>query len=580
MNFTYIDQLGLDLSIDLAVLRRDSQRYSILLYQHEGEFFADAARIGNLHEQSVRFDAFLEKAQQASADLVMTPEYSCPWQSIKNIVNDSSKWPAVGKLWALGCESITPEELLAFNQEYAGAKVIIHHEQEEADGKHFFDPLVYLLRVDQAGGEKLFVLIQFKTHHMGAWGEGVIERNNLIEGKGIYILKNSTGSTINLFSLICSEAINFPRNLTAEKQDAIHWADFPFLILNPQINPKPTHDNFIAFRKFVFQVRDKELITLNWHVSSLYGANVMIENDCTRSGIYIDSSELDLSQDRILTNHKKGLYYFNKKKDRHAYLCSSAIHCFLINNTPVKIANVQPAQSRRDGPEVIQSFYFNNQHGLEEVESVLDEHINFLNSVGCVNQYLLDAGKCVLDKERLMCLSTGVVDANAEGQWHRVANLDSIIMDEVTEINRRLTVARNSGQASTDVRTKFVETANEFSTIFNNGNNYLPNSLSDLQKEIIMLGYSDDASQDKFRLNVIDEQGRKRIATVAYLGYQTDAKIEEVFTRLRKLFDKTTKERERVVVFYKRHNAIHFRYDTNAGSLTQTNDYDDTSIFK
>ena len=43
---------ALNISTDLEVLRRDTQRNSSLLYQHKGEFFADNNRIGNVDQNN------------------------------------------------------------------------------------------------------------------------------------------------------------------------------------------------------------------------------------------------------------------------------------------------------------------------------------------------------------------------------------------------------------------------------------------------------------------------------------------------------------------------------------------------
>ena len=49
--------------------------------------------------------------------------------------------------------------------------------------------LFYLFRGRHQGQDKLIVLVQFKTKHMGT-RLTAMERDHLIEGKIIYILKN------------------------------------------------------------------------------------------------------------------------------------------------------------------------------------------------------------------------------------------------------------------------------------------------------------------------------------------------------------------------------------------------------
>src|SRR5690606_34577538 len=90
-----------------------------------------------------------------------------------------------------------------------------------------------------------------------------IEANNLIEGNNIYILKNSNNST-RLVSFICSEAMNVRHELTTDVKNSLDWIDKPFIIFNPQINPNPSHPEFIGFRNFILERERKELISLNW----------------------------------------------------------------------------------------------------------------------------------------------------------------------------------------------------------------------------------------------------------------------------------------------------------------------------
>lgn len=86
MNFINITTLAI--STELDVLKRDTQRNSLLLYQHKGDFFADGNKIGNVDQNiaQTKFLKVLEKARQDNSDLVLSPEYSCPVSLIKHII--------------------------------------------------------------------------------------------------------------------------------------------------------------------------------------------------------------------------------------------------------------------------------------------------------------------------------------------------------------------------------------------------------------------------------------------------------------------------------------------------------------
>lgn len=581
MNFVFIDTLGLNITFDLIALQRNSQRYSTLLYQHEGILSADQNKIGNASSVVSQFNAFFAKAKEKNADLALTPEYSCPWEIISSIISTPAEWPNEGKLWVIGCESITIESIKQIKTDFNRDNSIVYYDESVHNGtQRYLDPLIYLFQAENSNVSKLVVLIQFKTHHMGVWSGGDVERNNLIQGRDIYIIRNSINS-IYFMSLICSEALNFSSELDQQKKQDIDWEDKPYLIFNPQLNPEPTHADFIAFRKYVFQSNDKEVISLNWQINSKIGNTPMLRHNCSRSGLYVKSNEINLSDRiRIINNHKKGLYYFNNKKNRHTYLLSSASHCFLIEMPPVKISNAQQAQIRRDGPEIIETFSFNDlKNSLVSIDNVNDEHINYINSTGCENQFLLNPNKCVLEKERLVCISTGAVNGDTGFNWWKIENITSIIMEDNHEINGRITVARNSSTDSIDRKTKFIDAVNELKTILD-GKVSFPDSISDLKDENLILSYYNDSHEDNFRYNITTTEGERKIATIAYVGSLPDPIIDQVYSNLRELFDNRNKDIERVVVFYKRGTNIQAKGDSNAANVIDTNDYDDTSILK
>src|SRR5690606_16796664 len=173
MNF--IDIATLNISTELDVLKRGTQRNSFLLYQHKGDFFADDNRIGNVDQNiaHTKFLNVLEKARQDNLDLVLSPEYSCPVSIITHILATEDIQPLTNKIWVLGGESITKEELGQLknaNQE----NVLVHFENDVLNSnKRYLDPLYYIFRGVHNGVTKLIVLIQFKTRHMGVWSGDV-----------------------------------------------------------------------------------------------------------------------------------------------------------------------------------------------------------------------------------------------------------------------------------------------------------------------------------------------------------------------------------------------------------------------
>ncbi|KKK53307.1 hypothetical protein LCGC14_3096100, partial [marine sediment metagenome] len=172
----------------LNVLVADASNYSVHLLQPQARMEATQAEIrnrdGNL--ATAQFGDFLEKAFASGADLLVTPEYSTPWNVLRDAINGVDKGPAPGKLWVLGCESIKYSELQRFRDEISEHATVIFEEMNPNDGR-FVDPLTYVFSTTENRDDerlKLVVLVQFKTHPMA--DDHDFERNLLQLGSDVY----------------------------------------------------------------------------------------------------------------------------------------------------------------------------------------------------------------------------------------------------------------------------------------------------------------------------------------------------------------------------------------------------------
>ena len=576
MTFEYIDNLIDGIELDLEFLQRKTQRNKVILYQHEGNLSANNQKIGNSTKVTRNFISAMRIAHNEGADLFMTPEYSCPWESIKEMLNNDRLLPPAGKLWVLGCESISLADLAVLKNESNNELIEIHFDQNLENTNSFVDPVCYVFKGSVGGNVKTFIIVQFKTFHMGVWQGGDIERDNIILGQKIYVIKNNL-STINLITVICSEAMDFRAYLTQANKDFLEWVDKPYYLLHPQFNPDPYHRDFIDFRACVFSEEHKEIIALNWQLRSKVVGSDLLPHCNARSGFYINSNQLNLTPGRINANHKKGLYYFNNKKNRHSYFLSSQPHLFAIENSPLKISEGVIPQQRRDGPEVTKVYELNVVEFIE-IDEVDDAQIEYYGRIDCTNEFLRDNLKCVIDKERLVSISSGFVDKNKE--WWRIENVDSIQMDSGTEINRRITVARNESNESLNHRNSYCEAIAELERIITEKNS-LPSNIEDISDEELKIGFTEDSEEEWYRFNVLKNNGENIFVTLCYIGSATEDEAYRVYVSVRKLFSKPeTKDYERVVVYYKRGTNIQPMCDTSFANITETHDYDDDSIAK
>lgn len=574
----FIDIASLNITVELDILKRDTQRNSIFLYQHKGVFHADNERIGNniQQEAKTKFLNILTKAKYENTSLVLSPEYSCPKSVIEEIILNADLQPSQNKIWALGGESLDKEDL-AYFKNVNDESIHIHFEDcYSTSDKKYVDPLYYILRGQYNGVDKLILLIQFKTHHMGVWSGGDVERNNLIEGNNIYIIKNSNNS-IRLISFICSEAMNVRGYLTQQIKDELLWNDMPFLILHPQINPDPSHSHFIDFRKEILDNNKKEIIALNWGKETYIGTLNWYElrSNSPRSGIFFKTSELNYSNDYITKNHKKGLYFLHINREKYVYFLNGFTDLYWIENTPVDMIGGVASQRRKEGAEAIKIFNFTNNFVLEEIANISDNHIESLKERGLTNTYLLNVEKTIIDKEKLLNISTGKIIGKEKQNWSEIIYLKSFELDESSECNNRLTYIEDSYQSSKDVRKNNCEYISKLDEILLDKNNY-PSSIEELKHKDIFLSYPSSNSKD-YRYNLIDEGGNVKKATVCFVGSETKADANVIYNNIRKIFDPDSSTIRRVVVFYTVGNSIEKIFDPSANLFTETSN-DPTSI--
>ena len=165
------DVLG---QVDLALPKLNAllptvDNYKTILLQPKGEIEASKGGVRNRDRMLAAnpYRSFLEIARQTEADLVITPEYSMPWEVLIGTLKEGRS-PTVGKLWALGCESITYTDLQKLRQELTeSAEVLFEPQQAQED--RFVDPLAYIFLAPHAKDSskyRLVILVQFKTHPM------------------------------------------------------------------------------------------------------------------------------------------------------------------------------------------------------------------------------------------------------------------------------------------------------------------------------------------------------------------------------------------------------------------------------
>lgn len=263
---TVLHEEGLD-TPTLQFLVPNADRFSCLLMQPRAEVVDAPTGVSNRDAALARAKhrAFLALGVQHDPDLLVTPEYSCPWDILEESIN-ANRAPSAGKMWVVGCEAISRADL-ELRRGRAPANVKWIYEDLDAldwsAGAAFLDPacIVFRSRVSETNADIIVVLIQFKTAPMG----GVTyEANLLAKGRTFYLLKNPGDDSIKSLCLICSDVLSFP-NQEWNNIRALFNSLASLLVLHIQLNAEPRHAQYRAYRALLLSRQEnRELLCLNW----------------------------------------------------------------------------------------------------------------------------------------------------------------------------------------------------------------------------------------------------------------------------------------------------------------------------
>lgn len=180
---------------NLAVLQPSDSLYTALLVQPKAHIQVrdDFIRNADRKEAHAMFMTIVQEAHARSVELLVTPEYSVPWETIEHLLQDGIA-PDVGQLWALGCESLSLDELPTLKARFSKWAVVLHEALPPGQPAtaRYLDPLVYLFRTKTSGSNelRLIMVVQFKTCSSGDTHN--IEATSLAKGEDVYLFGRAT----------------------------------------------------------------------------------------------------------------------------------------------------------------------------------------------------------------------------------------------------------------------------------------------------------------------------------------------------------------------------------------------------
>lgn len=310
--FTYVSDILHDEYPSLDVCKNDGNAISVLQWQCYGQLAAsqfDGITITDGTFIKKAF-SFIDIAKSTKASLVLSPEYSFPYEVIDNIIQNQSLHPEKGKLWCLGTQGINIDSLKQKMDLWSShGALVIRHALELDVVKKFVSPLFYIFKT---ANDKLCILPQFKIGQM-ADARNSFEGAFLCTGNQIFIF-NQEGSNNAFLSIICADVLHIDSNQIKD-----HVKQSSILLFHPQLNPNPRHDEFVNFRANLFRTSDRNIriITLNWAEgtqctpctfnmpwSAFYMRKIQnLENDCFRNNkegnhkkgtAYVSNSHIDI----------------------------------------------------------------------------------------------------------------------------------------------------------------------------------------------------------------------------------------------------------------------------------------------
>lgn len=551
MNIVSVTQVLADHGLNaptLNVLAADANNYSVLLLQPQGQLEATQTGIRNRDRTlaAAQFGEFLAEATASQADLVVTPEYSTPWDVLRAAIDGANSGPTQGKLWALGCESIKYRELLGIREELAEIATVIFEEMNPEDNR-FVDPVAYVFRTTKShsdGQSQLVVIVQFKTQPM--FDPYDFERNSLQVGTRIYQF-GIYGAGISLVTFICSDLLAFT------DQDARNVYDRS-LILHIQLNNERQHTNLLGFRERLLRLSgdQTELLTLNWARGTriYHDGNEGPWNKFAGSAWYLKTAQIDLDDATVAANHRNGFYYTRLEAHKaHVSFFNFRPAVFSLTSSKIVRLGVAGPVGGRRGPQLIMAKSWDdvNQHWANSVPSN-DGFTNLCHQCGAAAaQVKLSYDRCPLACERLLALCAGNADSSLD--WFHPGKLDSFGLDQREPI-LRITFCQDSHGEAAQFRVRRLRRCAALWTILQTPA-HLPQTLRNDMNGFV-LEWTPLAPHQNLRC----QSGAR--ATVMYLGEDSDeATIQHTYKaareRIRRSLDEEAGDRakQRVVLWHR-----------------------------
>lgn len=402
----------------INALKNEASSYTIGIIQPLEDITANDNEVKNVNTTSIKskYKQFFQKVNSDRRELVLSPEYSCPWDTL--LAQFDSNFPITGCIWVLGCESITIEKLNEIKTNNSDI-LFIHEDFSNLDSlgdRNFLDPIVYCFNAkDENDTIKKIVVVQFKRRPMVDHLEEK-EKDHLILGNDYYEIQNDENS-VGLITLICAEAIDFDLDLDINRA---------YLIPHLQLNTQPFHPSFMQYRLNTFKERSNvEFICVNWargfrmdgSAKSKYGG----------SAYYLHSDKIKYDDARMNDNHQKGIYYsYSTVQHYHRYTLNYNEHVFYLKSNQILQSGTSNINQRRHGIEATKTFVWEDAK-WDECALCNDRWQEELNAQGYFDRVSFLSTYSAMTKERFLNITSGFNLSKIK--WYDFTKLHSFHLD-------------------------------------------------------------------------------------------------------------------------------------------------------
>lgn len=516
--------------VELNALKTVREPYRALLLQPRGVVEATEERVGHADQAGgARLcSGFLRTAVEVRADLAIAPEYCVPWGVVEEIVAGAYR-PEPGCIWALGCESIPPADLIAFGERCRADpfRAFIHEDLDprQVEQKRYLDPLIYVFwTLDAQGAPVLCFLVQFKTIACRDFRD--VEQKSLCLGRSVYAFNRGLGK-IGLLSIICSDAFDFT--------PLVEDAHLNCLLIHIQLNPKPAHSDYAAYRMKLCSVgsgHDAELLCLNWaqNIQELQSTGKLVAwNNVAGSAWYVPPAKFSADGALLEELHRHGLYYSLLKRRWHVFFFNYEEQVLLIQKQKLLFPGDQ-ALAPRSCLAVVQRWHWDVAAGAWVAGFAAKDGFSMaLQPYAAIAGPLEHASlQSVLAVERALEVLVG--PAGHPTSWYAVDELEAMHLDLDEESMRRVTVHQEADPTRPGVifRKRRLQRAEDAVTLPGHGVPW-PAPVRDLEQGFA-LAWSAKAPHH----NAMPLAGDRGAATVVYLADEADdAVIDQIQQKLR-----------------------------------------------